>query len=164
MTHSQDTQLLNAAYHCCRCSLSRLTPKLLTATRKSFAFDAQTVSDRCDPLVLWYSEIDSIEQFRTQKSVDFTRLIETNIRVGIGSFNDQRDVALSTIDLATKETGLAPKSNWLIALSKWDDALVATRRETEEGEQDLFSIVTNQVSGGVLWNFTSFKPHFLHLA
>ncbi|KAI5450344.1 hypothetical protein NCC49_003127 [Naganishia albida] len=127
-----------------RCSLSRLTPKLLTATRKSFAFDAGSVSTRCDPLVLWYAEIDSIEQLDTRKSVDFARLIETNIRVGIGSFNDQRDVALSTIDLAAKENGLAPRSDWLIALSRWDQALVATKREMEEGDKDAFSIVNNQ--------------------
>lgn len=121
---------------------------MMAATRKSFAFDEGTVSNRCDPLVLWYAEIDSVEQIKSRKSVDFARLIETNIRVGIGSSNDQKDVALSTIDLATQETGLAPKSDWLIALSKWDDALVATRREAQEGGQDLFSTVTNQVSSG----------------
>jgi hypothetical protein len=82
-------------------------------------------------------------------------LIETNIRVGIGSFNDQRDVALSTIDLATKETGLAPRSDWLIALSRWDDALVATRRETDEGDRDWFSIVNNQVNMRSLPNLTA---------
>jgi hypothetical protein len=96
--------------------------------------------------VLWYAEIDSVEQFKAQKDVDFVRLIETNIRVGIGSSQDQRDVALSTLDLAREEAGLQPKSDWLVALGKWDEALLATKRELAGGERDLFTVVSNQVS------------------
>lgn len=127
-----------------RCSLSRLTPKLLTATRNSFAVE-ESISERCDPLVLWYAEIDSVEQFKARKDVDFVRLIETNIRVSIGSAHDQRDVAISTLDLAREEAGLQPESDWLVALGKWDEALFATKRELENGERDLFAVVTNQV-------------------
>jgi hypothetical protein len=68
------------------------------------------------------------------------------IRVSIGSAHDQRDVALSTLDLASEEAGLQPKSDWLIALGKWDEALLATKRELVNGERDLFSVIKNQVS------------------
>lgn len=108
--------------------------------------------------MLWYAEIDSVEQFKAQKDVDFVRLIETNIRVGIGSSQDQRDVALSTLDLAREEAGLQPKSDWLVALGKWDEALLATKRELAEGERDLFTVVSNQVSNSI------FVPRFAKTA
>ncbi|KAJ9118351.1 hypothetical protein QFC22_004267 [Naganishia vaughanmartiniae] len=135
-----------------RCSVSRLTPRLLTATRDSLRFDhGSSISERLDPLVLWYAEVDAVELFRTQKPIDFPTLIEANIRVGVGSNINQQDAASSSIDLALDMDGLMPKSDWLVALGKWDEALIATAREAEHGETDLFTNVANQVRASSLY-------------
>lgn len=125
--------------------MSRLTPRLLTATRDSLKFDAGNLNERSDPLALWYFELDAVESTKAQKAIDFSKLIEANIRVGIGSNINQQDAASSYIDLALDTNGLMPKSDWLVALGKWDEALVATAREAEHGETDLFTNVANQV-------------------
>jgi hypothetical protein len=95
--------------------------------------------------VLWYSEIDALEQFRAGEPIDFPKLIEANIRVGVGSNINQQDAASSCIDLALATNGLMPKSDWLVALGKWDEGLKATAREAQHGETDLFNNVSNQV-------------------
>ncbi|KAJ9099964.1 hypothetical protein QFC21_003972 [Naganishia friedmannii] len=109
-------------------------------------FDAGNLNERSDPLVLWYTEIDAVEQFRAGKPIDFPKLIEANIRVGVGSNINQQDAASSSIDLALDMTGLMPKSDWLVALGKWDEALKATAREAQHGETDLFTNVANQLA------------------
>lgn len=116
-----------------------------------FSGDAN-LHERCDPLWLWYSEID-IDNNGGFKELDqrkLENLIESNIRVGIGSNVKQDDAAWSAIQLAQDSIGLQPKSMWLNALGLWDDAIVAARKEDQS---DFRSLATRIECNHNLTNF-----------
>lgn len=111
-----------------RGNITRLSPQVLASAKISLSQDSNRLDEPCDPLLLWYAEIDCESLDNEQASL--AKLIEANIRVGIASNNKQDDAALSSIKLAEAEFGMQPKSQWLQALSRWDEALQACERET----------------------------------
>jgi hypothetical protein len=56
---------------------------------------------------------------------------KANIRLGVGSNLKQDDAAFATIDLFKEGFGLEPKSSWLQALGRWDEAIITLDRESE---------------------------------
>lgn len=116
-------------------TVSRLSPEVVQAARHSLAHEQKTLSERADPLAVWYAEIDAEEELNAGT---LEALIEANLRVGVGSNVRQYDGAWCSMELA-QEKGTWLKSQWFQSLGRWDDAVTAVKKE---GLQDFDSMRT----------------------
>jgi len=116
-------------------SMSRLPAGVMEMARRSLSKEKHRLSERADPVVLWYAEIDAGDLLNEQT---LTSLIEANLRVG-----RQEDAAWSTMQLA-EQNGVWLQSAWFESLGRWEDAIKANRAEGTRTFEAVDTLITSQ--------------------
>lgn len=114
-------------------SVGKLPVSILEMARKSLSQERRRLSDRADPIIVWYAEIDAAEAMNESA---FTTLVEANLRVG-----RQEDAAWSSMQLAESQ-GVWMQSAWFESLQRWPDAIEANRREGLNNFESLDTLIT----------------------
>jgi hypothetical protein len=131
----------------------QISSDILSAARRSLSSTDRRLTERADPILVWYAEMDAYDHLDDRS---MSLLIESNLRVGVGSNIKQDDAAWSSMLLA-QDHGVWLKSDWYEALGRWSEAIAASKSRRTNELQSIETLLTCHYS---LTNF----PEVLRLA